>query len=140
MTDQRMKNILKGWNSIILEINAYNNDLWSKYVMIVLISDIIVLDLALFETVFGKMSFFFKMLTFYISNTLLLLLMILINTASSVSLEANKSYKLLNKLFITDLVLQQIRGMNILKESNSCHLKSFLFLYFFISLTVVIID
>jgi hypothetical protein len=101
ITNQRMKNILKAWNSIISEINTYNNDLWSKYLMFVLISDIIVLDLALFETVFGKMNFFFKMLAFYISNTLFLLLIILINTASSISLEANKSYKLLNKLFIT---------------------------------------
>jgi hypothetical protein len=101
ITNQRMNNILKVWNSIISEINTYNNDLWSKYLMFVLISDIIVLDLALFETVFGKMNFFFKMLAFYISNTLFLLLIILINTASSISLEANKSYKLLNKLFIT---------------------------------------
>jgi hypothetical protein len=69
--------------------------------MFVLISEIIVLDLALFETVFGKMNFFFKMLAFYFSNTLFLLLIILINTASSISLEENKSYKLLNKLFIT---------------------------------------
>jgi hypothetical protein len=100
-TNYRMKNILNSWKSIISEINTHNSDLWSKYLMIVLISDIIVLDLALFETVFGKMNFFFKMIAFYISNTLFLLLIILINTASSISLEANKSYKLFNKLFIT---------------------------------------
>jgi hypothetical protein len=102
MTYNRMKNILKSMNSIISEINTYNNDLWSKYLMIVLILVIIVLDLVLFEAVFGEMSFFFKIIVFYGSILLFLLLIILINTASSVSFEANKSYKLLNKLFITN--------------------------------------
>jgi hypothetical protein len=100
MTYYRMKNILISLNSIISEINTYNNDLWSKYLMIVLILVILELDLVLFEAVFGKISIFFKMIVIYFSSSLFLLLMILINTASSVSFEANKSYKLLNKLFV----------------------------------------
>jgi hypothetical protein len=100
-TNNRMKNILKLLNSIAREMNTYNNDLWFKYLMIVLISVILVLDLVLFETIFGEMSFFSTALMFYASSVVFLLLMILINTASSVTFEANKSYKLLNKLFIT---------------------------------------
>jgi hypothetical protein len=99
MTDNRMKNILISLNSIISEMNTYNDDLWSKYLIIVLMFVILVLDLILFEAVFGKMSFFFKMILFYTSSALFLLLIILINT---VSFEANKSYKLLNKFFITN--------------------------------------
>jgi hypothetical protein len=102
MTNRRMKNILISLDSIISEINTYNNDLWSKHLMIVLISVILALDFALFEVIFGKMSLFFKMLLFYGSCILFLLLIILINIASSVSFEANKSYNLLNKLFITN--------------------------------------
>jgi hypothetical protein len=79
-------------------IHFYN--FWSKYLMIVLISGILVLDIILFEAIFGKMNFFMKVALFYGSSLLFLLLMILINTASSVSFEANKSYKLLNKTFI----------------------------------------
>jgi hypothetical protein len=109
MTYNRMKNILISLNSINSEINTYNNDLWSKYLMIVLRFVIIVLDLDLFETVFGKMSFFFKIFLFYGSSMLFLQLIILINTASSVSFEANKSYKLLNKLFITNNKQTSIR-------------------------------
>ncbi len=101
ITNHRMKNILILLNSIILEIDTYNTDLWSKYLMIVLMLVIIVFDILLFQTIFGKMSFFFKMLFFYGSCLVFLLLIILIKTASSVSFEANKSYKLLNKLFIT---------------------------------------
>ncbi len=101
LTNHRMKNILISLDSIISEINTYNNDLWSKYLMIVLISVILALDFALFEAIFGKMSLFFKMLLIYGSCVLFLLLIILINIAS-VSFEANKSYKLLNKLFITN--------------------------------------
>ncbi len=101
MNNHRMKNILKSLNSIISEINTYNNDFWSKYLMVVLIIITIALDLVLFQSIFGKMNFFIKMILFYGSCTAFLLLMILINTASSVSFEANISYKLLNKLFIT---------------------------------------
>jgi hypothetical protein len=101
MSNNRMKNILKSLNSIISEINTYNNDFWSKYLMIVLIIFIIALDLLLFQSIFGKSNFFMKMILFYVSCSAFSLLMILINTASSVSFEAKKSYKLLNKLFIT---------------------------------------
>jgi hypothetical protein len=101
MNNNRIKNILNSLDSIISEISIYNNDLWAKYLMIVLVSVILVLDLSLFESLFGKMSLFFKILMLYFSGIIFVLLIILINTASSVSFEANKSYKLLNKLFIT---------------------------------------
>jgi hypothetical protein len=101
MTNNKMKNILKLLNSIAKEINTYNNDLWSKYLMIVLIFILIVLDFALFESIFGKINLFLKMNLFYVSCSVFSLLMILINTASSVPFEANKSYKLMNKLFVT---------------------------------------
>ncbi len=79
MTNQRIKNILISMDSIISEINTYNNDFWSKYLMIVLMLIIIALDLVLFLSIFGKFSFFFKLLLFYGSNVLFLLIMILIN-------------------------------------------------------------
>jgi hypothetical protein len=101
MTNYKMKNILKSLDSIISEINIHNNDFWSKYLMIVLMLVIIVFDIGLFESFFGKMSLFFKIIVFYGSITIFLVLIILINTASSVSFEAKKSYNLLNKLFIT---------------------------------------
>jgi hypothetical protein len=101
ITNYRMKSILKSLNSIISEIETYNNDFWSKYLMFILIFVIIVLEMSLFEAIFGKMSFFFKIIMFYASIVIFLLLIIVINTASSVTFEANKSYKLLNKLFIT---------------------------------------
>ncbi len=99
MTYYKMKNILISLDYIISEINTYNNDLWSKDLMIVLISVILILDLILFEALFGKMGYFFKIFLFYGKNMFFMLLIILMNIASSVSFEANKSYKLLNKLF-----------------------------------------
>jgi hypothetical protein len=100
MTNYKIKNILKSLDSIISEINTHNNDFWSKYLMIVLMLVIINFDILLFQSLFGKMSLFFKIILFYASIVLFLLLIILINTASSVSFEAKKTYKLLNKLFI----------------------------------------
>jgi hypothetical protein len=102
MANHRMKNILISLNSIASEIDTYNNDLWSKYLMIVLMLVIIAIDLLFFEAIFGKMSLIFRIILSYGSGILFLLLIILINTASSVSFEANHSYKLLNKLFITN--------------------------------------
>ncbi len=101
MSNNKMKNILISINSIISEIETYNKDFWSKYMMIVLILVIIAFDMSLFEAIFGKISFFFKIIMFYASIVIFLLLIVLINTASSVSFKSNKSYKLLNKLFIT---------------------------------------
>ena len=98
MTCNGFRNILRSLNTIISEINTYNNDLWSKYLMIVLMLIIIALDFALFSTIFGKMSLFYKIILFYSSSILFILLMVLIITASSVNFETNKSYKLLNKL------------------------------------------
>jgi hypothetical protein len=100
MTNSKIKNILESLNSIAREINTYNNDFWSKYLIIFLILILFVLDLVLFESIFGKMNLFFRMILFYGSFSTFSILMIFINTASSVSFEANKSYLLLNKLFI----------------------------------------
>ncbi len=102
LSNRRMKNILKSLNSIISEMNTYNNDFWSKYLMFVLITVILVVDLTFFAAFFGKLKLFFKILMTYCSFEVFLFLVILINTASSVSFEAKKSYKLLNKLFITN--------------------------------------
>jgi hypothetical protein len=101
MNNYRMENILKLLNSLISEINTYNNDFWSKYLMVVIITFIIILDFLLFQSIFGKMNFFMKMILFYGSCLVFSSLMILINNASSVFFEVNISYKLLNKLFIT---------------------------------------
>jgi hypothetical protein len=109
MNNRKMKKILKSLDSIISEINTYNNDFWSEYLMIVLMFGTIVFDFLLFESLFGKMSLLFKILMFYGSVLMFLLLIILINTASSVTFEANKSYKLLNKLLITIGNSKQIR-------------------------------
>jgi hypothetical protein len=70
--------------------------------MIVVIAVILVVDLTFFVAIFGKLNFFFKIVIIYASSIVFLFLVILINSASSVSFEANKSYKLLNKLFITN--------------------------------------
>jgi hypothetical protein len=98
MTNYKTKNILKSLDSIISEINIHNNNFWSMYLMIVLMLVIIIFDVLLFQSLFGKMNLFFKILLFYASIVLFLLLIILMNTASSVSFEAKKSYKLLNKI------------------------------------------
>ncbi len=68
MTNHRMKNILKTLDSIIFEINTYNNDFWSKYLMFVLMLVIIVFYIFLFHSLFGKMSLFFKIILFYAST------------------------------------------------------------------------
>jgi hypothetical protein len=136
-----MKNILKSLNSIISEINTYNNDFWSKYLMFVLITVILVVDLAFSLAIFGKLNNFFKILSIYGSSVVFMFLLILINTASSVSFEAKKSYKLLNKLFITNNNQVSIR-MRIKVWIQISFYINVIFIYFSLLniLTVVIID
>ncbi len=67
MTIRKMKKILKSLNSIISEINTYNNDFWSKQLMIVLMLGTIVFDFLFFESLFGKMSLFIKILVLWFS-------------------------------------------------------------------------
>jgi hypothetical protein len=84
MNNYRMKNILKSLNSIISELNTYNNDFWSKYLMIVLIMLIITLDLVLFQSIFGKMSVFFKIILFYFSCSTFISIYIILKICLSV--------------------------------------------------------
>ncbi len=143
ITNYRTKNILKSLNSIISEIDTYNNDLWSKYLMIVLMSIITVFDILLFQSIFGKISFLFKIILFYISCLVFLFLIILINTASSVSFEANKSYNLLNKMFITNNKQISIRikiKVRIQRIQFLSFKQLFICYIFFITLTANLID
>jgi len=96
-----IKNILHTINAIHREINEYNTDYWSIYLMIVIMLIIIGMDIVLFHAIFGKIGLLFKVSLFYGSCFAFMLVMVLINTASSVSFESNKSYKLLNKLFLS---------------------------------------
>jgi hypothetical protein len=102
ITNHRMKNILKSLDSIISEINTYNNDFWSKYLMFVVIVVILVVNLIFFVAIFGKLNFFFKIVVIYASSVVFLFLVIFMNSASSVSFEVKKSYKLLNGFFVTN--------------------------------------
>jgi len=96
----RILNLIKPLNSIHAEINKLNNNYWSKYLLLSLLSMNSMINMCLYNALFGGLDTNQRIFYFYIALIFVVLLIFILNTASSVSSEANKSYKLLNKLFV----------------------------------------
>jgi hypothetical protein len=86
--------------SIYAEIKEYNDNYWAKFLFCVLVSMIFNLNMTSFQIIFGKMDLLSRLMIIIYDILFMFLLVILTNTSASVNFEANKSYKLLNKLMI----------------------------------------
>ncbi len=95
-----VQQINKKLTSIYAEIKEYNDNYWAKFLFCVLVSMIFNLNMTSFKILFGKMDLFSRLMIIIYDILFMLLLLILTNTSASVNFEANKSYKLLNKLMI----------------------------------------
>ena len=97
----RIRETLQSFDSLYSEINEYNTSFWSKF-------------LALFRILFGFLIINFLFILFFKSLPIIIAIVIvyalvifiiifnfMIFTASSVTYSANKSYKILNLLFIS---------------------------------------
>jgi len=85
-------------NSIFVEINEYNDDFWSKYLLSnwLLLGSIIIINLC--GILFVKMDLFFKTASIYMLMILILIFVVIMKSASSVNYEANKIYNFLNHM------------------------------------------
>ncbi len=99
INNSRIKLILNSLNAIHSEIDEFNSNYWNKFLFWILILDIIIIDFTIYSVLFGRLNIFLNLVGLYIVLTFISLLVFLLNIASSVSYEANNSYKLLIKLF-----------------------------------------
>jgi len=83
-------------NSIYSEIDEYNNNYWSKFLFWVWMLFGIMINTLLFTSIFGVMPLFVRTLFAIAAIFFVFILTFIISTASSVNLEASRSYELLN--------------------------------------------
>jgi len=87
---------MKSLNKIYLELSDFNDIFWSKFLFWFWITFIVIIVMLLYATLFGQMILFLRLIAIQLILILISILISIINIASSVNLEANKSYKLLN--------------------------------------------
>ena len=97
----RIRETLQSFDSLYSEINEYNTTFWSKILCSfwTLLGTIIVFFLHIF--LFTKLDFINLLIVGYMYFFLMVLFLLVIFTASSVTYCGNKSYKTLNSLIIS---------------------------------------
>ena len=96
---------LKSMDLLYKEIDGYNRQFWSKYLLSFGIQAVFLL----YITAFVPMNLILKMISFFIFiGTMTFFLFVILN-ASSVNFESKKSYKILNSLYVSYYSSQWIR-------------------------------
>jgi hypothetical protein len=98
LNNKRAKNLITELNSIYSEIEDYNENYWSKYLFWVWILYTTIINMFLYNAIFAKLNFLLTFISIYGSVVLISALILLINCASSVHLEVNRSYQLIYSL------------------------------------------
>jgi len=89
---------IRSLNSIHEEIIEFNSNFWSKYLLSFVIIFITSLNIIIYVSIFAEMEFYIRILFIYVTIMCAITYLIVINSASSVTRQVNKSYILLNKL------------------------------------------
>ena len=98
ITNQSIIRILYDLKQTHKEILNYNSIYWSQYIFLFLFTIISIIDLFIYLILFGKQKFNFSFFTiYYFAFICTLIVILMLNTISSVSTEAFNSYKLLIK-------------------------------------------
>jgi len=92
--------ILKSFDLIYTEISEYNNNYWSKFLFVNWILLVIIISSALYLMIHIEANLIVRFIFIYATTLFICWLITIINTASSVNLEAKKSYTLLNSWVI----------------------------------------
>jgi len=114
--------VIRSISCLYSEINDYNISYWSKYLLSIWLIFVIIINTFLYLTIFGKMITIIRVVFIYISFLFIMGFLFIINTASSVNYEANKSYKLLNQLMSSNSKLSvKVHSLSNLNEFYSRH-------------------
>ena len=94
-------NIIYCLHSIYGEIHDFNCNYWSKFLFFVWISLSSIINTLVFAVIFGDLGLINRIILIWGSVIFSSILLLVINTASSVHLESKHSYKLLNSCFFS---------------------------------------
>ncbi len=92
--------VMKSLNAIYPEIDDYNRYYWSEYLFLILILIISAINVNIILIFFKKMNFIVRFSMIYSVSFLFLIFVIILSLTSSIAFKVNKSYKLLNKLYL----------------------------------------
>ncbi len=91
-----IKKLMLSLNSIYYEINEYNTSYWSKYLLTIWLFHGSVIVNILYFVSLTPMTTVTKCTFIYVEINLIITFVLIMNTASAVNYEVNKSYKLVN--------------------------------------------
>jgi len=98
------KNVMKfirELNAIYYEINEYNSNYWSKFLLIIWFTISSIIALLTFVMLFSEQNIIFKIFLSFFALIFTSILIFIINISSDVYNEANNSYILFNSLMKT---------------------------------------
>jgi hypothetical protein len=94
-----VKYFVKPLDHIYGELNDYNTNYWSKFLFLIWGLLATVINTVLYLTIFAELNLIARMLLTYSSIFFIFIIILVINNASSVAYEANKSYNLFNSYY-----------------------------------------
>ena len=117
----RIRETLQSMDSLYSEITEYNNTFWSKCLLVFWLTFGIVIVLLLSLTFFTAIPITLQIIFIYLIIFATTSFLFIIFTASSVTSSANKSYKILNSLFLS--YFQQNKNFGSKQISNKLKVK-----------------
>jgi hypothetical protein len=100
LNDKRAKHLMTELNSIYSEIDDYNQNYWSNYLFWVWILFATVINTFLYSGIFSNANFIIRFILIFGSKVFIFTLFLIINSASSVNLEVNRSYQQIYSLIL----------------------------------------
>lgn len=96
----RIDATLHSLNRLYREIDEYNRSYWSKFLANVWFLFGLFLDLLIYATLFVPMSQDLKLFWFYYTSLIMVLYFFILSTVCSVNHEVNKSYPIVNSVYV----------------------------------------
>jgi hypothetical protein len=91
--------IIHDFTDILTEINEYNHEFWSKFILLVTTVFVVIICAYLYQIIFGVMDIILRLVFIYLSLTTITIFFFFILSAASVTTEEKRSYHLMYKFF-----------------------------------------
>jgi hypothetical protein len=101
-----VKYVTRSLSSIYMEIKEYNDNYWSKFMFWFTFLLNTCVNALLYKSIYGISNAYLVLTIRYFAFLCTFVLLVLFFTASSVCIEVNRSYNLLNKLYVSNLFLR----------------------------------
>jgi hypothetical protein len=101
-----VKYVMRSLSSIHTEITEYNDNYWSTFMFWFTFVFNININSLLYKSIYGINNAYLVLTIRYFAILCTFILLVLFFTASSVCIEVNRSYKLLNKLYVSNMFIK----------------------------------